>query len=139
MATKSISQLDTAVTLDTGDLFETAIPDAGSASGYSSKKMTLAQLADYAENSVQYPELRTTSKTIVGAINETRGVSLTGTLVAGNTSITLSNNAITSNSILDIYTDTFGVNPTDVTVATGSVTLTFDSQAANVAILVFVK
>ena len=71
MATKSISQLETAVSLDNGDLFETAIPDAGSASGYASKKMTLAQLADYAANDVVYPDFDTSAKSITGAVNQT--------------------------------------------------------------------
>lgn len=71
MATKSISQLDTAATLDNGDLFETAIPDAGSASGYASKKMTLAQLADYAANDVVYPDFKTSAQSITGAVNQT--------------------------------------------------------------------
>lgn len=71
MATKSISQLDTATTLDNGDLFETAIPDVGSASGYASKKMTLAQLADYAANNVVYPDFDTSAKSITGAVNQT--------------------------------------------------------------------
>ena len=71
MAQKSISQLDTAATLDTGDLFETAIPDAGSASGYASKKMTLAQLADFAANDIVYPDFDTNAKSITGAVNQT--------------------------------------------------------------------
>lgn len=71
MATKSISQLDTAATLDNGDLFETAIPDVGSASGYASKKMTLAQLADYTANDVVYPDFKTSAQSITGAVNQT--------------------------------------------------------------------
>lgn len=71
MATKSISQLDSAATLDNGDLFETAIPDSGSASGYASKKMSLAQLADYAANDVVYPDFKTSAQSITGAVNQT--------------------------------------------------------------------
>lgn len=71
MATKSISQLDTAAALNTGDLFETAIPDAGSASGYASKKMTLAQLADFAANDVVYTAFKTSAQSIIGAVNQT--------------------------------------------------------------------
>ena len=71
MATKSISQLDTAVSLANGDLFETAIPDAGSASGYASKKLSLAQIADYMANDVVYPDFETSAKSITGAVNQT--------------------------------------------------------------------
>lgn len=50
---------------------------------------------------------------------------LTGTLTAGNTSITFSDASILTNSTIDVYTDSFGINPTNISVSTGSVTLTF--------------
>ena len=56
-------------------------------------------------------------------------VDVTGTLAAGQTQLSLSNPSITQDSTIDIYTDTFGVDPTDVslsgndhTVAQGLVT-----------------
>ena len=61
---------------------------------------------------------------------------ITGTLTAGTTSITLSDASITTSSTIDVYTDTFGVNPTNISVATGSVTLTFASQASNLGVKV---
>ena len=64
---------------------------------------------------------------------------VTGTLAAGSTSITLSNSAITTSSIVDIYTDKYGVNPTDVTVSAGKVVLTFESQSSAVNIRIEVK
>ena len=74
------------------------------------------------------------SKTITGL--ETI---VTGTLTAGQTSVTLSNSAITTDSLIDIYTDTYGVNPTNITVASGSVTLTFTAQASNLGVKVVIK
>ena len=64
---------------------------------------------------------------------------VTGTLTAGNTSITLSDSSITTSSTLDYYTDTFGVNPTNVSVSTGSVTLTFEAQQSNLGVKVRVS
>ena len=61
---------------------------------------------------------------------------VTGTLTAGSTSVTLSNAAITTSSTLDIYTDVYGVNPTDVSVSSGSVTLTFEAQESNIGVKV---
>ena len=75
MATKSISQLDTQATANETDLFEVAIVDANSASGYASKKESAAAIADAIVGEYQYP-LRlteTTSKKISGAINEIAG------------------------------------------------------------------
>lgn len=76
MATKSISQLDTQATANETDLFEVAIVDANSASGYASKKESAAAIADAIVGDYQYP-LRitgTTAKTIAGAINELKNL-----------------------------------------------------------------
>lgn len=70
---------------------------------------------------------------------EKAAVEVTGTLTAGQTGITLSNVAITTSSTIDIYTDTYGVNPTGVTVANGSITLTFAAQASNLGVKAVVK
>lgn len=61
---------------------------------------------------------------------------VTGTLTAGDTSITLSDVAILTTSTIDVYTDVYGVSPETVTVATGSVTLTFEAQASDLGVKV---
>ena len=53
---------------------------------------------------------------------------ITDILFAGATSLELSNSAITESSTIDIYTSRYGVNPTDVVVTAGKITLTFDAQ-----------
>lgn len=64
---------------------------------------------------------------------------LTGTLTAGNTSLVISDSSITTDSVIDYYTDTFGVEPTDITVATGSVTMTFEAQQSDIGVKVRVS
>lgn len=64
---------------------------------------------------------------------------LTGTLSAGSTTLTLQNAAITINSVYDIYTDKWGVNPTDVVVTAGKITLTFEKQNASLCVRVEVR
>lgn len=59
---------------------------------------------------------------------------VTGTLTAGQTTITLQDAAILTTSTVEIYTDVFGVNPTSVVVAAGSVTITFPAQANNIGV-----
>lgn len=66
-------------------------------------------------------------------------IDVTGTLLSGNTSLTLSNASITTSSTLDFFTDVYGVNPTNVVVSTGSVTLTFESQASDIGVKVRVS
>lgn len=70
MATKSISQLDSATSVSASDLYEVAIPDAQSASGYASKKESGAQIATFFHEGIQNNNLNTSDKTLVGAINE---------------------------------------------------------------------
>lgn len=72
--------------------------------------------------------------TTLGLYTET-----TGTLTAGNTSITLSSPDITTDSTLNIFTSVYGVNPTAVSVSSGSVTLTFDAQQSDISVKVRVS
>lgn len=67
------------------------------------------------------------------------GKTLTGTLSAGSTTLTLSDESIKTTSMLDIYTDVWGVAPTNVAAVTGSVTLTFESRQSALSVKVVVK
>lgn len=58
---------------------------------------------------------------------------VSGTLTAGQTSITLSDASITANSTIDVYTDA-DVEYNSISVSTGSVTITFDAQASNMGV-----
>ena len=64
---------------------------------------------------------------------------VTGTLTAGATSITLSDSAITTSSTLEPFASIFGVKPTNMVAATGSVTLTFEAQSTNMDVKVRVS
>ena len=64
---------------------------------------------------------------------------VTGTLTAGQTSITLSDASITTSSTIEPFTDKFGVNPTNMTVSTGSVSLIFPVQSENLGVKVRVS
>lgn len=55
-------------------------------------------------------------------------IELTGTLTAGETTITLTDDSITTGRKFDFYTSIYGVSPTNVTVADGNITLEFDAQ-----------
>jgi type I site-specific restriction-modification system R (restriction) subunit len=54
-------------------------------------------------------------------------------------SVTIEDASITQDSTFDIYTDKYGVNPKNVTVNTGSITLEFKAQEVDVNIKVVVK
>ena len=70
MANKSISQLTTEAAVSANDLFEVAHPDSGSATGYTSNKQTLGEITQYIQANATNNNLETTSKTLVGGINE---------------------------------------------------------------------
>lgn len=61
---------------------------------------------------------------------------VTGTLTAGASSITLSDARINSNSTIFPYTNTWGVQPTSVAVASGSVTLGFTARSSDLGVKV---
>jgi hypothetical protein len=65
---------------------------------------------------------------------------LTETLLAGGTSVTFTDPAISGNAIIDIYTDQAGLeyNSIDASVA-NTVTLAYDSQPTNVTVMLVIK
>ncbi len=76
---------------------------------------------------------------VVAAIPSAAAVEVQrGTLEAAQTSLALTFAAQTigANTLLDVYTDTFGVNPSNVSVSGQVVTLTFEAQAADVVVAV---
>lgn len=60
--------------------------------------------------------------------------SIEKTLNAGTTSLSFTDSSIGSDSIIDVYSNTFGVDPTDITRSGTTLTLTFEAQASNVKI-----
>lgn len=138
---RSISEFPSG-TLVAGSLFPMASPSGQS---YESGSISAADLGTGMLGELTWNTLQTADKTVIGAINEMNtvssqvGSSTTGTLTAGSTSITLSNANIHTSSILDFYTDTFGVDPTGVTVDEGSVTLTFEAQASDLGVKVIIR
>lgn len=75
----------------------------------------------------------TYTKTQVDALT---GKWITSTLLAGNTSLTILDDAITTSSILDFYTDIYGVSPITATVTTGQIILSFDIQSIDMNVKV---
>lgn len=67
---KEISALTTAESTSASDLFETAIPNAMTKTGYVSRKVTLGTIANFLLGTLQFSSLHTTVKNIIGAINE---------------------------------------------------------------------
>ena len=92
--------------------------------------------ADYIKNKPTIPSNLSDLTNDEGFIGFTE---VSGTLNTGSTSITLSDASITTTSTIDIYTDTFGIQPTNAVVSTGSITLTFLAQASNISVKVRVS
>lgn len=60
----------------------------------------------------------------------------TETLTAGDTTITITNSQIAVGSMVDIYTDVYGLEPTNVAVTAGQIVLTFDAQGVDIHVKV---
>lgn len=141
---KKISQLDLAVSFPVGSLFVASLEDEHSASGYASFKVPSELMASQILSVYSWPLLlNTTSKSVSGAINELNGkvyeVEISGTLFAGSTSIGFLDAAITTSSVIDIYTNKYGVSPDAVTVSTGRIDMTFPEQASDLGVKVRVS
>lgn len=122
--------------------FVTDDVDQNETSGYATKKHLASEIANKTLNSFAYitSPLQTTAKTIVGAINEVQpymGKILTGTLEAGDTSITFTDEFITTTKSYDYYTNTH-IEPTSVTISNGQAILTFEEQEVDIQVEVVI-
>lgn len=91
----------------------------------------------------QFNQLSSDEKVgIINITDESTGMGtwtdLTGTLTAGQTSITFSDNAITTSSTIEVFND-LDVPYNSKTLTTGSITLTFDAQQSNMSVKVRVS
>lgn len=63
-------------------------------------------------------------------------VEVSGTLLAGSTTLTLSDASILATSTIDVFVDVWGVSPESVVVSAGSVVLTFEEQESDLGVKV---
>lgn len=137
---KKYSDLDSATSIYNNDLAclaQEVQEGETSETGYISRKTTVSALASKILKEIQFTTdlANYPNQTVLGAI----GKIITGTLVSGSTSLILSDASITADSIVeDVFVpDTYyGVNPTNILVATGSVTLTFPVQSNDLPVKV---
>jgi hypothetical protein len=92
---RSISDLFTAERTSASDLYETAIPSA-TESGYISRKVSASELANLFNKTIQYSELESDDKTVIGAINQ----ALSSVVVEDEVTAD-SNHPVTSKAIYD--------------------------------------
>lgn len=59
---------------------------------------------------------------------------LTATLAAGSTSVSFTNSNFDGNTLFDVYTSKYGVNPTAMNLSGTTLSLTFDSQSSAVTV-----
>lgn len=102
-----------------------------------------------AEGKIGTGTLDTVAQTLIGAVNEVNGKIPSGssievqsaTLTAGQTSktLTFTDQTIGATTLISAFSSVFGVNPTNITYTTTTVTLTFDAQASDVVVAVKVE
>ena len=109
-------------------------------------KFSISSVANYILSLFNVSSLTTTSKNIVGSLNEIKagqsayisGFALEDTLEAGDTEIIFEDDRILATSTGIWCTSVFGVNPTDVDISAGSITLTFDEQESDLGVRVVI-
>lgn len=74
--------------------------------------------------------------TAVAALAACGFVEVSGTLLAGSTTLTLSDASILATSTIDVFVDVWGVSPESVVVSAGSVVLTFEAQDSDLGVKV---
>ena len=77
--------------------------------------------------------------TIFAKKDEVNVTVLNGRLNAGETILSLESEKITEDSIIDVYTDTYGLTPSSITQLNNSITLTFKPQSSDVNIKVVIR
>lgn len=94
---------------------------------------------DIPTSSVEVEYLTSQAKGVADVVEVlTKPIEVSGTLTAGSASITLSDEHITTDSTIDIYTSD-GTEWNGVTVTTGVVVITFDAQASDIGVKVRVS
>ncbi|MBR2246055.1 MAG: hypothetical protein IJ880_03365 [Bacilli bacterium] len=76
------------------------------------------------------------STSLTSKIASIEGTILTGTLESGETTLVINSSSLVNGSIVEIWTDVYGLKPTNVAVSSGSVTLTFLAQGVDVLVKV---
>lgn len=136
MANVEIHDLITAENISASDVISEQRNDGGT---WLTRKLTFNNLGLFLNKILNYAsDLDTTDKTIIGAINEVAGKKLTATLTAGSTSLTFTDSAITTDSLISVFTEG-GLLFNSISTAVGSVVLTFDEQATDVAVAIIVR
>lgn len=104
-------------------------------------KASTSQIAGKVAENTTYVNLKTTSKNIVGAINEVNGTWLSSTLSAGSTSLVFTDNAITANSKIEVYADNGNLYYTSIAVdgANHTFTIGFPAQSSAVVVDLWVR
>ena len=139
---RSISEFPAAASLPVGSLFLISVEDSESASGYDSLKITSELVGSQLLGAYSWLTLNTTSKNIIGAVNELEArptwKDVTGTLLQGETSLTVSDAAILATSTIETFVDpAFSqVSYESIVIAAGSVTYTFPQQASDMPVKV---
>ena len=146
MANKEIHELITAEELTASDVIAEQRENSGT---WLTRKLTFNVLGLFLLKVLNFAsDLHTTSKTIIGAINEvnsaTSGVVKSGTLEAGETSLVFTDNAITDDSLVDWYIEEayYGlVAPTSFVTdeVNHTLTLTFEAQENDIDIKVVIR
>ena len=140
----TIPTLTSQLTNDSGFITSSDIPTDISAFNNDSGYLTSADVAGVAlsgsyNDLTDTPTIPTNTSDLVNDSGFIGFTEVSGTLTTGNTSLTLTDDAIETTSTIDIYCDTFGIQPINAVVTSGQIVLTFLAQASDLNVKVRVS
>lgn len=141
MSNIRFSQLPTVVSLKDSDILAISSPDTSNPPVYTSAQSPISQVAaKIVEGTTFTTSLPTNNKTVAGAIQEIYGTVLIDTLEAGETTLTFTNNAITTNSTVEVWENVGAYSDiviySDIVVTNGQVVITFPAQSTDLQVKV---
>lgn len=90
-------------------------------------------------NFVSYQDADALMTKIAQKISGGGGTIFTRTLTAGDTTITIMDQVISADSMIDIYANVFGIAPTNIVASAGTVTVTFNAQQNDISVKIVVR
>jgi hypothetical protein len=136
----NMDTLDTAVSTNATNITALQTAMAGKQNTLTFDNVPTANSSNPVKSGGVYSAIDTLNTAVQGKQDKLHTEMKTGTLAAGSTSLTLTftTETIGTDTLVDVYSDTFGVNPTSISTTSNAVTLVFDAQNSTVKVAVVI-
>lgn len=136
----NMDTLDAAVTANQTNIAALQTAMAGKQNTLTFDNVPVQNSSNPVKSGGVYSAIDTLNTAVQGKQDKLHTEMKTGTLAVGATSLTLTftTETIGTDTLVDVYSDTFGVNPTSISTTSNTVTLVFDAQNSTVKVAVVI-